>query len=210
MSYLAEEESRLRDGGSSRGLVAPLPSEASLPADDGWPAAPSWRRKPLLQEQVDLARRLKRLFERKAGRLALPAQFALVGLSGMGLDLLAFALLGLWLPLGLARALAIWLAMSWNYALNRRVTFSACRRPFRWRDYALFCGSCLAGAVVSWSLCMGLCVASAWLARYSLLAALQGVAAGFILNYSLSCRLVFRPETVRISAAQGMRPQTAD
>jgi dolichol-phosphate mannosyltransferase len=139
------------------------------------------------------------LFERKAGRLAHPAQFALVGLSGMGVDLLAFALLGLWLPLGIARALAIWLAMSWNYVLNRRLTFSAYRRPFRWRDYALFCGSCLAGAVVSWSVCVGLCAASAWLAGYPLLAALLGVATGFVLNYSLSRRFDFRPETANLS-----------
>jgi putative flippase GtrA len=196
---------------ASPALLRPLLSEAGLRGDNhGRRVGLTGRWRRFLQEQIDHARRLKRLFEQKAGRLAHPAQFALVGLSGMGVDLLAFALLGLWLPLGIARALAIWLAMTWNYALNRRVTFSACRQHFRWRDYALFCGGCLAGAVVSWSLCVGLCAASAWLARYSLLAALLGVAAGFVLNYSLSRRFVFRPETARISPAQGMRPQTAD
>jgi dolichol-phosphate mannosyltransferase len=169
--------------------------------ENGRRAGPAGRRGEFLQEQLDRARRLKGLFERKAGRLAHPAQFALVGLSGMGVDLLAFALLGLWLPVGGARALAIWLAMTWNYALNRRVTFSACRRDFRWRDYALFCGSCLAGALASWSVCVALCAASAWFARYTPVAALVGVAAGFVLNYSASRRLVFRPETARLGAA---------
>jgi dolichol-phosphate mannosyltransferase len=133
--------------------------------------------------------------------LAHPALFALVGLSGMVVDLLAFTLLGSWLPLPVARALAIGLAMTWNYSLNRRVTFSCWRRPFRWRDYALFCGSCLAGAVLSWSICMALCTASAWFARNFPLAALAGVAGGFVLNYSLSRRFVFRPAAVRIESA---------
>jgi putative flippase GtrA len=145
--------------------------------------------------------RLKSLLERKAGALAYPVQFALVGLSGMVLDLLAFALLGLWLPLAVARALAIWLAMTWNYALNRRVTFAAYRQDFRWRDYGLCCGSCLAGALVSWTICMALCAADGWFARHPLVAALLGVAAGFVLNYSLSRRFVFRPETAGLGAA---------
>jgi dolichol-phosphate mannosyltransferase len=200
MLDLAEAESRAKFCRPSRALIPPLGSEAGLPGDNGnGPAGIPGRRKGPLHELFDQARRLKQLFEQKAGRLAHPVQFALVGLSGMGVDLLAFALLGLWLPIGGARALAIWLAMSWNYVLNRRVTFSACRRPFRWRDYALFCGSCLAGAVASWSICVGSCAASAWLARYPLFAALLGVAAGFILNYSLSRRLVFRPETAGFS-----------
>jgi putative flippase GtrA len=144
---------------------------------------------------------LKWLLDRKAGALAFPVQFALVGVSGMVLDLLAFALLGFRLPLAVARALALWLAMTWNYALNRQVTFAAYRQDFRWRDYALFCGSCLAGALVSWSICMALCAANGWFARHPLLAALPGVAAGFALNYSLSRRFVFRPETAGGTAA---------
>jgi putative flippase GtrA len=160
----------------------------------------------LLRQQFEHARRWKRLFERKAGRLATPAQFALVGLSGMAIDLLSFALLGLWFPLGVARALAIWVAMTWNYALNRRVTFSGLRQVYGWRHYALFCGSCLGGALVSWSICVMACANSPWFAQYPTVAALMGVVAGFVLNYSLSRRFVFRGQAARTSPALEARP----
>jgi dolichol-phosphate mannosyltransferase len=146
-----------------------------------------------VKEQVHYLRHLKRLFEFKAGRLARVTEFALVGLSGMLPDLSSFAVFQLWLPLGMARALSIWIAMTWNYVLNRRLTFSYARDQSPWRQYVLFCGSCLAGAVMNWSTSIGLCVLSPWFAQTPILAAFIGVAAGFAFNYYLSRSFVFRP-----------------
>jgi dolichol-phosphate mannosyltransferase len=127
-------------------------------------------------------------------RLARPVRFGLVGLSGMAMDLGAFALLGSCLPLAGARASAIALAMIWNFLLNRRLTFAACHteKPW-WMQLPMFCVACLSGALSNWSVSVVLCRASAWFDGHRSLAAAVGVASGFVLNY-LCCKLfVFRP-----------------
>ncbi len=153
------------------------------------------------KEQINYLRHLKRLFEYKAGRLACILQFAVVGLSGMVVDLLSFALVQCVLPLAFARAVSIWIAMTWNYYLNRQLTFSHARSASVWRQYLLFCGSCLAGAVANWSISVTLCTLSAFFAQVPIVAAIIGVGTGFVFNYFLSLALVFRPreqEPVRI------------
>ena len=55
-------------------------------------------------------------------------QFCFVGATGMMVDLLIYALLlqtGVALPL--ARALAIFVAIGWNFVFNRRLSFSRSR-----------------------------------------------------------------------------------
>jgi dolichol-phosphate mannosyltransferase len=150
------------------------------------------------KEQINYLRHLKRLFEYRWGSVLRPAQFALVGLSGVAVDLLCFALLGAWLPLAGARAVAIWLAMTWNFVLNRRLTFSAFRshKPW-WVQYPLFCGACLAGALINWSVSLGLCRMSQWFDDHRSFAAVAGVAAGFVLNYCFCRRFVFRKSIQR-------------
>jgi dolichol-phosphate mannosyltransferase len=136
-------------------------------------------------------RRVKRTFESKAGKFASPIQFGLVGLSGMVPDLVSFSIFLLWLPLPIARGLAIWVAMSWNFYLNRRLTFSYARRGSALRQYVLFCGSCMVGALISWSTCLGLCLASDFFSQKKMIAAAIGVFAGAALNYLLSRHVVF-------------------
>jgi len=97
----------------------------------------------------------------------------------------------LWFPLPVARGIAIWVAMSWNFWLNRRLTFSYARRGSALRQYVLFCGSCLAGAVISWSTCLGLCLASEFFSEKKIVAATIGVLAGATVNYLLSRHVVF-------------------
>ena len=75
-------------------------------------------------EQLNYLRHIKRLYEYRLGWLARPLQFVLIGSSGMIVDLSFFALLSHVLSFGPARASAIWLAMTWNFMLNRRLTFS--------------------------------------------------------------------------------------
>ena len=157
------------------------------------PEQPLAERTGFLRNSVRRLRYWKRCFEHRAGAAAYPVQFALVGLTGMAVDLTAFTVLRGWLPLAAARALAIWLAMTWNYWLNRHVTFAAWRDVFRWRHYGLFCGSCLAGAAVNWLTSVLLCATTDWFGQSVTLAAGVGVAAGFVLNYTVSRRFVFAP-----------------
>lgn len=147
-----------------------------------------------LREQWNYLRHLKRLYEYRLGVLARPLQFLMVGSSGMVIDLVCFTLLGrvLELDFGPARALAIWIAMSWNFWLNRRITFSHARGENPYRQYVLFCLSCLVGATVNWSISFSLFRYVAWFANAKLLAAICGIVAGTVFNYVLSDRLVFR------------------
>jgi dolichol-phosphate mannosyltransferase len=147
-----------------------------------------------LREQLNYLRHLKRLYGYRLGVLARPLKFLLVGLSGTVIDLACFTLLdrALKLDVGPARALAIWLAMSWNFWLNRRITFSHARGENPFRQYVLFCLSCLVGATVNWSIFYSLFSYVGLFANAKLLAAICGIVAGTAFNYVLSDRLVFR------------------
>jgi len=145
-----------------------------------------------LREQLNYLRHLYRLYEYRLGMLARPLQFPMVGCSGMVIDLTAFTLLGRALSFDPARALGIWLAMSWNFWLNRRLTFSHARGENPLRQYILFCLSCRVGALVNLAVSSGLFRYVEFFADAKLLAAVCGIVAGTAFNYVLSDRLVFR------------------
>lgn len=143
-----------------------------------------------LKEQLNYLRHLKRLYEFKYP-LAQPIQFATVGASGVIVDLSLFWLLLLSAPLYTARAVAIGVAMTWNFWLNRRLTFSYARREPFLRQYVMFCASCMVGAAVNWSVSVGLAAFSPYFERWAVFAAFLGVVAGTGFNYLLSSRVVF-------------------
>jgi dolichol-phosphate mannosyltransferase len=145
-----------------------------------------------VQEQINYLRHLKRLYEYKLGGFAQPAQFAVIGSTGVVIDLSTFTILLLALDPSIARAIAIWVAMSWNFWLNRRLTFSDFRHRPLLRQYALFCVSCLAGALVNWSLFYELHSRLVFFAMRPRLAALAGIAGGTVFNYLASKYLAFR------------------
>lgn len=131
-------------------------------------------------------------FRLRLGRLAQPLLFLAVGGSGMIVDLAVLSLLSLWIGFRPARAVAIGVAMTWNFALNRRFTFVGARSGPMLRQYLLFCLSCGLGAVVNWSVSSWLWSGWASVLRYPAVAAVFGIAAGVVLNYALSAWLVFR------------------
>lgn len=118
--------------------------------------------------------------------------FLAVGLTGVVVDVAALAVLLLVLPIAPARALAIWVAMTWNFALNRRFTFAKARDGSWWRAYLGFCGSCLLGALVNWSVSMSLCKMLTLFASHRMLAAVLGAVSGAAWNYLLCRHFVFR------------------
>jgi dolichol-phosphate mannosyltransferase len=150
-----------------------------------------------LREQLNYLRHLGRLYRHRLGRLAQPMLFLVVGGSGMVVDLLVLTLLLTRIDFRPARALAIGIAMTWNFALNRRFTFVGARSGPLLRQYVLFCLSCGLGAVVNWSLSTWLWSRWADVLRFPAVAAIAGIAAGVVLNYALSARLVFRPAAAK-------------
>jgi len=152
-----------------------------------------------LREQLNYLWHLKRLYEYRFREKAYFVQFALVGASGVLVDLLVFALLLLTISTPAARAVAIWVAMTWNFWLNRNVTFSYSRIHSVLRQYIGFCGSCLLGAIINWSASIALCTWTTFFAEHKLLAVLVGVCAGLISNYLLCRHFVFgsQPQTLQ-------------
>jgi dolichol-phosphate mannosyltransferase len=146
-----------------------------------------------LREQINYLRHLKRLADFKFGGWSQLGQFSVVGASGMAVDLLAYALLlraGVALPV--ARALAIFIAMSWNFALNRRVSFSRNRfgRPII-QQYFLWLASSGVGAVTSWSVAVSLTSFTKFFAADVFLAAILGIAIGGLINFLLARHWTF-------------------
>jgi dolichol-phosphate mannosyltransferase len=145
------------------------------------------------KEQVNYLRHLKRLYEFKYGALARLAQFVAVGATGMAVDLACLAvLLGMLVQLWAARAAAIWVAMTWNFGLNRRFTFSYARGRALLPQYLFFCLSCGLGAVVNWCTSLGLSSLFEPFADRPLLAAACGVVAGSVCNFVLCNTAVFQ------------------
>jgi dolichol-phosphate mannosyltransferase len=145
-----------------------------------------------IKEQLNYLRHLKRLYEYQLGIIAQPVQFLLVGATGMFIDLSAFALLLQVIPAYASRALAIWAAMSWNFWLNRRLTFSSTRQRAILRQYVLFCMSCGLGAIISWCVFVGLHSTVSFFADQPLLAAIAGIITGTISNFLLSKYVAFK------------------
>lgn len=148
-----------------------------------------------LKEQINYIRHIGRLLEYRYPLTTSLLKFIGVGATGMVVDLGSFSLLMQSLPLPAARAIAIFVAMTWNFAWNRAFTFRAEQgaesRPM-WQQYVLFCLSCLAGGLVNLSASMGL-VQTGWpIISLPVPAAACGVVAGTAFNFLL-CRVVVFP-----------------
>jgi dolichol-phosphate mannosyltransferase len=170
-----------------------------------------------LKEQLNYIKHLKRLADFKYGTLSRLLQFCLVGGTGSVVDLGSYALLialavphfrgmiGTLFPqdnffavhraglaLAVGRGLAIWIAMTWNFFFNRRLTFSYSRGGNALEQYWKFVVACSAGAVVNWFISVLLPTKVAFFDAHKLAAAVVGILVGLIFNFVLSQRWVFR------------------
>lgn len=117
--------------------------------------------------------------------------FGLVGVSGMLIDLGTLYLLTPAAGFPTARAIAIGIAMTWNFVLNRAVTFRSETHDSLLQQYWRFIFSCSLGAAVNWSVSLLLASTVAICREHVLLSAVGGVLAGFLLNFQLCRRWVF-------------------
>ena len=144
------------------------------------------------REQLRYLQHLKQLSDFKFGTLSKFILFCLVGSTGVIINILAYALL-MKMPINvlISYAMAIWLAMTWNFVLNRCVTFSERRNKHIVRQYLKFIAACLLGAFVNWSVSMSLTFYMDFFAKNKLLGAIPGIIAGTVCNFMLSLLLVF-------------------
>ena len=145
-----------------------------------------------LREQLNYLKHLKRLYDHKFGAASRLVQFLAIGASGMAVDLSAFVLLVYVVPFGVARGLAIWVAMTWNWYLNRCVTFDDRRGQPKLVEYLLFCGSCALGGIANWVTTVQLHQTFAVFHRFPVLAAVVGIAAGTLFNAICCFQFVFQ------------------
>ena len=134
--------------------------------------------------------RLVRAWEERAIVLK-AASFAGVGVINSLVDLCVFlaAYYLLELPLIPANVLSWLVAVSGSYVMNSYVTFAAeSGRQLRWRAYVAFVASGIAGVITNTTV---LVIASYWVPI--VLAKLLAIGASFLVNFSLSHFVVFRP-----------------
>lgn len=151
-----------------------------------------------LEQRMRYLQHIKRLSDYEYGSLSRYLQFISVGASGMILDLSSFSILSLLLDVsaGISRASAIGIAMTWNFLLNRRITFRDSPDHSSARQYLKFCISSGAGGIVNWLVSMGSISMLPVTVPGKLGGAFLGILTGSIFTFLLSRYWVFQlPES---------------
>ena len=146
-----------------------------------------------LRQQVNYLRHLKRLYLHRFGSLARMLCFGFVGASGFVVDLAFYlGLQGLGVEHRLARFLSFWPAVSWNWWLNRRVTFS--ERPWQppARQWARFVIASLVGLGINVGSYVALTSFVEIFARHPLMTFFFGIVLGGGINFLVSTLYVYR------------------
>jgi dolichol-phosphate mannosyltransferase len=153
-------------------------------------------------------RPLKHVIDNRFGNYSRLVQFCIVGASGMVVDLSCYALFQ-WLlsftflanrtsaffgctwHLAVAAAVAIAIALVWNFTLNRRLTFNDARSGSIMRQFVTYAlGNALAIAL-SFSLRLFLPARVEFFDRHRLAAAVVGIVAATGISFSMARWLVF-------------------
>lgn len=163
--------------------------------------------------RIDDFRHLKRLADDRYGNASRLIQFCAVGASGMVVDLTFYALfqfvfsrtglahqkaplVGGTLDLPAAGALAIALALTWNFSLNRRLTFNYARSGSLVRQYLTYALSNALGIALSFTLRLVLPSHIGFFRRHRLAAAVVGIVTATGISFTMSRWLVFSHHSV--------------
>ena len=148
------------------------------------------------RQQVDYLRHLYRLYLYRYGATARLLSFGLVGASGFVIDLAVYlGLQAVGVEHRLARLLSFWPAATWNWALNRAMTFEERPRQPRVRQWTKFVASSLIGLSVNAGSYTLLTSYVDLFARHRLVALICGVALGAGANFVIANRYVYRRHT---------------
>jgi dolichol-phosphate mannosyltransferase len=199
-----------------------------LPAGSRWVArsvSTSGRRR------LDGLRRVKYGLDARFGIASRLVQFCMVGASGMVVDLSLYALLQ-WLfarawinsasaglassaaaaasessRLAVAAGISIFVALIWNFTLNRRLTFNDARHGNLLRQFLTYALGNALGIGLSFTLRLWLPARVAFFDRHRLAAAVVGIVAATGISFSMSRWLVFvrqREPLLRVETAEGL------
>ncbi|MEO2048147.1 MAG: glycosyltransferase family 2 protein [Pirellulales bacterium] len=170
-----------------------------------------------LGQQWLYMRHLGRLYPAKYVGISRITRFGIVGLSGMIIDLVALALLRPAVSLTLARAVAIWIAMTWNYFLHRGYTFQKPVADSTVNQYGKFVGACLMGASTNWLVSLVATLAMPMFSGQVFVASAMGVIAGAVINYTMCQRMVFgqsasieEPQIIPLTTQEELKIQVPD
>jgi dolichol-phosphate mannosyltransferase len=152
-------------------------------------------------QQLLYLQHLRRLYIFKYGVWTQLMQFLVVGGIGTVVNLVALTLLLSWgVAVPLAVGLAIFIAMSSNFVLNRRFSFSFARHRSWLSQYVRFVSVSSIAAVVNY--CLTLFVLNFMPAWRPQAAALIGIAVATGINFIASRYLVFKARHVRVESDQ--------
>ena len=156
--------------------------------------------KMTVRQQLNYLRHLHRLYLYKFGGVARLLSFGLVGASGLVIDVAGYFILQ-WLGIEhrLARFLSFWPAVTWNWRLNRGLTFGERPRQPHAPQWARFVASSLLGLGVNVGSYTLLTSLVDWFARNRLIALLGGVALGGLINFAVSNLYVYRRHATKSS-----------
>jgi dolichol-phosphate mannosyltransferase len=161
-------------------------------------------RRPALND----LRQVKRLLDDRFGNYSRLAQFCMVGASGMIVDLSFYAffqwlfsrpwlfssdqsLFGSSWQLASAGGLSIFLALIWNFALNRRLTFNDAMEGNLLHQFVAYTLGNALGVALSFSLRLYLPARLDFFNRHKLAAAVVGIVAATGISFSMSRWVVF-------------------
>ncbi len=144
-------------------------------------------------EQLKYLRHLRRLYQYKFQTKAEFFQFAAVGSSGFIVDLAVYLLLQMMgLSHTVARAISFWPAVSWNWALNRMITFNHREKTAKTTQWGAFTASSLIGFVVNYGTYYTLTTFVPFFEEHMILALIVGVIIGMGFNFSISNLFIFK------------------
>lgn len=146
-----------------------------------------------LKEQFNYLRHLRRLYHFRWPKRMEIGQFCAVGGGGMLIDIsvyLALRMVGT--PHLAARAIAFWPAVSFNWFLNRKMTFKTRPHESHIKQWAKFSVASLFGFAFNWGTYAILTLNTTFFSEHLLLALLVGVLVGTVFNFISSDLLVFR------------------
>ena len=144
------------------------------------------------RQRVAFLRHLFRLYLFRFGHPARVLSFGAVGATGLIVDTSVY--LGLqWVGLGhlLARFLSFWPAVTWNWRLNRALTFRDRPPAARGAQWARFAVSSLIGLATNVGSYALLTALVDFFASQRLLALIAGVVIGSAANYATATRFVY-------------------
>ncbi|MDE0024907.1 MAG: glycosyltransferase family 2 protein [Spirochaetaceae bacterium] len=150
------------------------------------------------RQQLNYLHHLHRLYRHRYGDAARLVSFALVGASGFLIDVAFYlALQGLGVEHRVARLVSFWPAVTWNWLVNRALTFDERPRQPYARQWTRFAVSSVLGLGVNVGSYTVLTSFVEPFARYRLLALVLGVCLGGAANFLISNRYVYGRDTTR-------------